>query len=52
MTARAMRILADSLENQFMTEEDRKGWVTTLRGNAKSLEWRAMEAAERDKEAE
>lgn len=45
MTARLLRILAESLERDFMTTEDRKAWVTALRGDAKSLEWRQAESA-------
>ncbi len=44
MSARKLRLLAECLERNFITEEDRKGWVTDLRGAAKHLEWRAEEA--------
>ena len=51
VTARMLRLLADSLENEFMTAEDRKAWVTALRGDAKSLEWQTAEYVQRlDKE--
>lgn len=46
MTARKLRLLADSLENRFMTEEDRQGWINDLRGAAKSLERARVELAE------
>lgn len=42
MTPRKLRLLADSLERNFMTEEDRKGWVSDLRGHAKSVERAVM----------
>lgn len=42
MTAKSIRLLADSLERNFMTEEDRKGWVTALRGHANAVEWSVM----------
>jgi hypothetical protein len=38
MTSRKLRVLADSLERNFMTEEDRKGWINDLRGLAKGIE--------------
>lgn len=38
MTARKLRLLAECLENNFMTAEDRRGWITDLRGFAKDME--------------
>lgn len=43
MTARQLRLLADSLETRFMTDADRKAWITALRGDAKILDWRRHE---------
>lgn len=37
MTSNQLRTLADSLERDFITQEDRKAWVTALRGHAKSV---------------
>lgn len=48
MTATAMRNLADSLERNFMTEEDRKGWIQDLRGHARGVEWSLMADAEEE----
>ncbi len=45
MSYRSLRALADSLEREFMTAEDRRAWVTALRGMAKSWEWAAQDAA-------
>ena len=38
MSPRKLRLLAECLESGFMTEEDRKGWATDLRGFAKVIE--------------
>jgi hypothetical protein len=38
VSPRKLRLLAECLERNFITEEDRKGWVTDLRGFAKSME--------------
>jgi hypothetical protein len=38
VTSRKLRLLADSLENNFITAEDRKGWASDLRGLAKNIE--------------
>lgn len=38
MTPNKLRALADSLESNFMTQEDRKAWVTELRSHAKNIE--------------
>lgn len=38
-----LRLLADSLERNFITAEDRKGWTSDLRGFAKSIERRMAE---------
>lgn len=48
MTARQLRLLADCLEREFVTAEDRKAWITSLRGDAKSLEWRMQELEEEE----
>jgi hypothetical protein len=41
-----MRLLADSLEREFMTAEDRRGWISDLRGHAKGMERAAADADE------
>lgn len=51
MSPRKLRLLAECLEREFITTEDRKGWVTDLRGFAKSMEWAAQDAAEIDEAA-
>jgi hypothetical protein len=38
MSPKKLRLLAECLERNFMTEEDRRGWVNDLRGAAKNLE--------------
>lgn len=38
MSTDKLRLLAECLERNFMTEEDRHGWVNDLRGLAKSIE--------------
>lgn len=43
MSPRKLRLLAECLERNFITEEDRKSWVTDLRGMAKVMEWRQAE---------
>ncbi len=42
MTARNLRLLADCLDRNFITAEDRKEWASDLRGLAKNIE-RQME---------
>ena len=44
MSGKYLRLLADSLERKFMTEEDRKGWITKLSGMAKDMERAAQDA--------
>lgn len=44
MSPRKLRLLAECLELGFMTDEDRKGWVSDLRGFAKDLERAAADA--------
>ena len=46
MSPRKLRLLAECLEREFITAEDRKGWINDLRGLAKRLEWLATEAKE------
>lgn len=38
MSPKKLRLLAECLENNFITAEDRKGWISDLRGFANSLE--------------
>jgi hypothetical protein len=38
MTPRKLRLLAECLDLNFITAEDRKGWATDLRGFAKDIE--------------
>ena len=38
MTPRKLRLLAECLDLNFITVEDRHGWATDLRGMAKSME--------------
>lgn len=45
MSPKKLRALADSLERDFMTSEDRCGWVNDLRSFAIMLERRAAEPA-------
>lgn len=42
MTAKTLRLLADCLECEFMTTEDRHRWVSDLRGFAKGIERSVM----------
>ena len=42
MSSKKLRLLADSLERGFMTEEDRRGWVSDLQGMAKNVERSVM----------
>lgn len=46
MSPRKLRLLAECLENNFITAEDRKGWINDLRGLAKSLEREGQDARE------
>lgn len=46
MSAKKLRLLAECLERDFITEEDRKGWISDLRGMAKQMEWRQAEEGE------
>lgn len=38
MSPRKLRLLAECLDLNFITAEDRKGWATDLRGFAKGIE--------------
>jgi len=40
MSPKRLRLLTECLELGFMTDEDRKGWASDLRGFAKWIEWR------------
>lgn len=42
MTPNSLRVLADCLERDFMTTEDRHRWVSDLRGFAKGIERSVM----------
>lgn len=42
MTGRNLRALADALELEFMTDQDRKRWVQDLRAHAKCVEVSVM----------
>ncbi len=44
MSPRRLRLLAECLDNNFITAEDRKGWASGLRGFAKTLEREAKDA--------
>ena len=44
MSPKKLRLLAECLERDFITTEDRKGWITDLRGLAKTLERRMAES--------
>jgi hypothetical protein len=46
MSAVKLRLLADCLEREFMTVEDRKAWMSALRGCAKSIERRREDSRE------
>jgi hypothetical protein len=45
MSARKLRLLAECIERNFITEEDRRGWVSDLRGLAKNIERQQCESA-------
>ena len=51
MTPKKLRLLAECLDNNFITEEDRKSWANDLRGMAKSME-RDREDAATERSAE
>lgn len=46
MSPRKLRLLAECLERNFITEEDRRGWISDLRGFAKMIERRTEEKTE------
>lgn len=49
MSARKLRLLAECLERNFITEEDRKGWVNDLRGAATSMEREMADASGKER---
>ena len=49
MSPQRLRLLAECLERDFITFEDRKGWVSDLRGFAKTMERAAAERKENQK---
>jgi hypothetical protein len=44
MSPNKLRLLAECMERDFITSEDRHGWVNDLRGFAKDIERSAISA--------